>query len=116
MKLFEFLKAKEYVEKNPDAQDIPDEVMQEPEKEPESNKVTIDNLLKEFQILKSVIENNKKWEVPKQDEQTKSEIDELRNSIKELTTEMQQANQKTSDLPKEETSDDILKSFFTGGN
>lgn len=115
MKLGDFNIFKSYFEKNPEATEAPDSILEEEKKE-DTKQVTIDNLMEELKILKSVIENNRPLEAPKQDEQTKSEIEELRTSIKELTTEMQQANQKDSELPKEQTADDILKSFFTGGN
>ena len=115
MKLGDFNIFKSYFEKNPEATEAPDSMLEEEKKE-ESKLVTINDLLDEIQILKQTIVNNKSLEVPKQDETTKSEIEELRTSIKELTTEMQQANAANADMPKEETSDDILKSFFTGGN
>ena len=113
MKLFEFLKAKEYIEKNPEAKEIPDDVLVEKEQEEApKTQVTVEDLMKELESLKKIIEvNNKPVDVPTE---TNKEIEDLKASVRDLTAEMQKANAANADMPQEETADDILSNFMKG--
>ena len=114
MKLGDYNKFKEFFEANPDAQEAPDNLLEEPKEAPKPESVTVADLMKEIASIKEALAANQKSN-PEPDEATKSEIAELKAPVKDLTTEMQKANQANSDLPKEKTADDILKEFLTGG-
>lgn len=111
MKLFEFLKAKEYIEKNPEAKEIPDDVLVEKKEEPAQDKttITVEELMNELQAIKTLIANK-----PVEENKTNDDLETLKASVKDLTAEMQKANQLNTDMPKEETADDILSNFMKG--
>ena len=112
MKLGDYNKFKEFFEANPDAQEAPDTLLEEPKKEaPKPEGITVADLMKEIASIKEALAVNQKSN-PEPDDATKSEIAELKASVKDLTAEMQKANQANTELPKEQTADDILKSFF----
>lgn len=110
MKIADFNIFKNFFEKNPEAVEAPDSLLEETK--PIENQITLEDLMKSLNELRDAINTQKSTPAP----DTQSEIEELKASVKDLTAEMQIANQANSDLPKEETADDILRSFFTGGN
>lgn len=110
MKIGDYNKFKEYFEANPEAQEAPDEILKD--EKPAENQVTIEDLMKSLNELREAI--TKKSE-PEPTPDNQSEIEELKASVKDLTAEMQKANQANTDMPKEETADDILTKFITGG-
>ena len=111
MKIGDYNKFKEYFEANPEAQEAPDEILKD--EKPAENQVTIEDLMKSLNELREAITAQKSTPAPENDNQ--SEIEALKASVKDLTAEMQKANQANTDMPKEETADDILSKFITGG-
>ena len=113
MKVADFEKFKSYFEANPEATEAPDTLLEEKESEAPKPEVTLD-LIKELTELKTAIAGLQELK-SKQETDSKSEIEELKSSVKDLTAEMQKSNRANSELPKEQTADDILREFFTGG-
>lgn len=111
MKVTDFNKFKEYFEANPEATEAPDTVLEE--EKPAENQISIDDVMKELNEIRELLKAPKE-STPEQKDTT--ELDELKASVKDLTEEMHKANVAQSELPKEQTVDDILKEFLTGGN
>lgn len=110
MKVGDFNKFKQYFEENPEAQEAPDTLLEE--EKPMEGQMTIEDLHKEIAALANSLETLSK--LGKRQEPNK-DIEELKQEVADLKAEKQAQAQKDSELPPEQTADDILKSFLTGG-
>lgn len=110
MKVTDFNKYKQYFEENPEAQEAPDTLLEE--EQPMEGQITIEDIHKEIAALSSSIEMLSK--LGKRQEPN-NDIESLKQEVADLKAEKQAQAQKDSELPKEQTADDILKSFLTGG-
>lgn len=116
MKINDFKLYEQYFAQHPEAEEAPESIVNpEPAKPAEETPtVTVADLMKELEFLKTAVSNiqNVKPEEPTPN----PEIEELRSSIRDLTSEMQTANQRSVEMPKQDTADDIIKKFIMGGN
>lgn len=112
MKVGDFNIFKDYFEKNPDALEAPDSLIEDTTPvvtTPDNpNQVTIEDLLEQVKQLKESLDNNK-------NDTSAKEIEDLKAEVKSMKEESQRQAQSEATIPQEPTADDVIRKFITGG-
>ena len=118
MKISDY-KISEFLKNNPDAESIPVNEIKE-EEAPMENQVTIEEAMKQISGLDekingliSAIDALKSED--KKDETSVDMLKALSEEVKSLKEETQLKAQSEAVMPQEQTADDIIRNFITGG-
>lgn len=121
MKVSDYKIYEEYFKNNPESQEAPDDILEknapkeEPKDEPE---LTLKDVINELSLLKDQIKTIQTKPEPSEDK-TKSEnaekLDALTEEVKKIKEEAQKKAIDDSELPKEQTADDVIRNFIMGG-
>jgi len=116
-------KISEFLKNNPDAESIPvNEIKEEEEEAPMENQITLEEAMKQISSLDEKI--NKLTETidklhetsdDKKDETSAEMLKSLTEEVKSLKEETQLKAQAEAVMPQEQTADDIIRKFITGG-
>lgn len=118
MKISDY-KLSEYLKNNPEAESIPVNEIKEDEA-PMENQVTIEDAMKQISGLEEKINrvtdllDSLKSE-DKKDDTSDDMLKALSEEVKSLKEESQRAAQAEAVMPQEQTADDIIRNFITGG-
>ena len=119
MKISDY-KLSEYLKANPEAENIPVSEVKEDEATME-NQITIEDAMKQISSLDEKINNlvaaiDKLHETEDKKDDTSAEmLKALSEEVKSVKEDTQHAAQAEADMPREQTADDIIRNFITGG-
>lgn len=119
MKVSDYKIYEQYFKDNPESQEAPDDILENnaPKEEPE---LTLKDVIEHLSLLEEQVKSMQTKPEPSEDK-TKSEndanekLDALTEEVKKIKEEAQKKAIDDSELPTEQTADDVIRNFIMGG-